>query len=603
MKKPLARALGLLLALSLLLGLGAGAMAEQVVQLPRNETLYFGGQQWGTVVTWNPVGVNQNNAMATTSNGWGARTVMFETMYMYNFLDGSSTPLLADGDPVVSDDLVTTTVKLKPVAKWSDGKPLTAHDVAATWAVGIELMNGTAVNYSGYIDNVEAKDDLTVVITAKLDESGKPINPLKVRDFLTGALIAQKDWIDTLRERNKGDVNAMLNDVAEDVPYTGPYGKYFSDDQKVLFIRNDNYWGQDASMWGKLPVPKYIAHNIFADNAAIEVAFKAGEIDVNQQFLPNIQKLWLDEGLPISTYMQEAPYGICLTMPTAWFNMNNPILKDYPALRKAIALAVDYDAIIENAMTNQSPSFAQVPRSLMNPTAGEQAMYDHEAVKNLQWAGNDIEGANKLLDEAGIKDTNGDGWREVDGKNLTFNSVCPNGWTDWMAAMEIVADAGQKIGIEITTLFPEWSTYQTIFTNPNQKDYDIFMWSPESAAPSMPWGRVRQFMGADLIGMENNWVGNWGQYLNEEADKLIREIPMTTDEAKLKELYTELVKIYLTEVPSFALMYRPATFHAVNETVWTNFPEEGDGLNIPPSVMTDGYGIAGLYNLELVDAK
>ncbi|HHT08223.1 MAG: ABC transporter substrate-binding protein [Christensenellales bacterium] len=590
--------LGLMLALALVMGLGAGA--AEVVQLPREETLYFGGQQWGTVATWNPVGTNQNNAMATTSNGWGARTVMFETLYMYNFLDGAMLPLLADGDPVVSEDLITTTVKIKPVAKWSDDTQVTAHDFEATWNIGIEINNGTATNYGGYIDKVVAEDDLTVVITAKVDADGQPVNPLKVKDYLIGAFVAQKAWLETLKERNNNDATAILNDAAEDVPFTGPYGKFFSDDQKVLFVRNDNYWGQDESMWGKLPVPKYIGHNIFADNSAMEVAFKAGEIDVNQQFLPNIQKLWEDEGLPISTYMQDAPYGICLTMPTAWYNMNNPLLKEHTALRKAIAMAVDYDAIIENAMTNQSPSFKDVPRSLMNPTVGEQAMYDKDAVKDLQWAGVDYDGANKLLDEAGIVDSDGDGWRDIDGVKLSFNAVCPNGWTDWMAAMEMVAAAGEKIKIEITTLFPEWSTYQTIFTNPNQKDYDIFMWSPESAAPSMPWGRVRQYLGADLVGAENNWTGNWGQYLNEEADAIIKQIPMTTDEAKLKEMYTELVRIYLTEVPSFALMYRPATFHAVNESVWTNFPEDGDGLNIPPAVCTDGYGIAALYNLKLV---
>ena len=28
--------------------------------------------------------------------------------------------------------------------------------------------------------------------------------------------------------------------------------------------------------------------------------------------------------------------------------------------------------------------------------------------------------------------------------------------------------------------------------------------------------------------------------------------------------YTELVKIYLTDIPSFTLMYRPQSFHAVN---------------------------------------
>jgi peptide/nickel transport system substrate-binding protein len=55
----------------------------------------------------------------------------------------------------------------------------------------------------------------------------------------------------------------------------------------------------------------------------------------------------------------------------------------------------------------------------------------------------------------------------------------------------------------------------------------------------------------------------------------------------------------LTDVPSFSLMYRPNLFHAVNESVWTNFPDSSDGKNIPPLVLTDGYGIAGLYNIKL----
>jgi peptide/nickel transport system substrate-binding protein len=48
-------------------------------------------------------------------------------------------------------------------------------------------------------------------------------------------------------------------------------------------------------------------------------------------------------------------------------------------------------------------------------------------------------------------------------------------------------------------------------------------------------------------------------------------------------------------------MYRPDKFHAVNESVWTNFPDSTDGRNIPPSDCTDGYGIAALYDLELVN--
>jgi len=252
-------------------------------------------------------------------------------------------------------------------------------------------------------------------------------------------------------------------------------------------------------------------------------------------------------------------------------------------------------------MTNQSPSFRDVPRSLMNPTEAEQKMYDHEAVKDLQWAGNDIEGAKKLLDEAGIVDTDGDGIRDLDGKKLSFNACCPNGWTDWMAAMEVVAAAGEKIGVEITTNFPDWSTYMTVYTNPDQTQYDIFMQGTNAAAPSQPWGRVRQLMGKDLVGRKNNNIGNYGQFVSDEAEAIIQKIPHTTDEAELKRLYTEAVRIYLTEVPSFSLMYRPGRFFAVNESVWTNYPEAGDGRNIPPSCCTEGYGIAALYDMQPVN--
>lgn len=568
--------------------------------LPRTETLYFAGQQWGTVNSWNIIGTNQNNAMAIAGGASGYRTLMFETLYMYNPLDGKLTGLLADGDYSWNADQTEMTVKIKSAAKWSDGTPVTANDVKRTFDIGVQIGNGTGTGFQSYIEEIVAQDDSTVVIKAAKDDAGQPKNPLKLLDFVSGTPIAQAAWIDTVAERNGNDSVSILNDAGDDVVWSGPYTKYYADDQKVVLIRDDNYWGQDASMWGKLPVPKYIAHTIYADNPAGENALKAGEVDVCQQFIGNIQDLWLKDGLPISTFYQEAPYGVCLTMPTAWYNMNIPVIAENPALRKAIAMAVDYDSIIANAMTNQSPSFADVPRSLMNPTDGEQALYDHDAVKDLQWVGNDIDGANALLDEAGLVDTDGDGIREWNGEKISLNACCPNGWTDWQASMEIVAAAGEKIGLEITTNYPEYSIYQTVFTDPAQTEYQIFMWSPEAASPSNPWQRVNQFLGTEYVGVSNNWSGNWGQYVNEEANELILKIPTTTDQNELKDIYTKLTEIYLTEVPSFSLMYRPSVFHAVNESVWTNFPSGDDGRGIPPLDCTDGYGIAALYDLELV---
>jgi peptide/nickel transport system substrate-binding protein len=534
-----------------------------------------------------------------------ARVTMFETPYLYNMLDGQVYPLLADGAYTWNDAHTELTFKIKPAAKWSDGTPVTAEDVAYTWASNVKYETNVGTGNKDYIDTIEAVDPQTVVIKAKLDENGKAVNPLIVAAYVSSNYVIQKAWTQALEERTGGDATAFKADVAEDVVYSGPYHKYFADDSKVVLVRDDNYWGQDASMFGKLPAPKYLAHTIFKDNAAGTTALQAGEVDVSQQFNSNVQDLWLKDSLPVSTYLPDAPYGIGASLPTAFFNEKSYGL-DQLAVRKAIAMAVDYPTIIANAMTNQSATFDQVPRSLMNPTAGEQAMYDQAAVKDLQWAGNDVEGAKKLLDDAGIKDTDGDGWREYNGKKLSYVATCPNGWSDWQAAIEVVAAAGKEIGIDITTNYPEWSVYQTVVTksdSPLPEGYDIFMMWSDGAGPTQPWSRIRHLLSSEFNGMASNWNGNWGQYANPEVDKLINAIPQETDPAKLKEMYTELVKMYLTDVPSFTLMYRPQSFHTVNESVWTNFPHQDDGTNppVPPLDMTDGWGIAGLYNLQLVN--
>ncbi|MEJ2751404.1 MAG: ABC transporter substrate-binding protein, partial [Chloroflexota bacterium] len=467
-------------------------------ELPRDETLYFNGLQWSAVVCWNPYSASCNNAMAVNQQA-SSRTTMFETPYMYNMLDGQLYPLLADGDYSWNDDLTELTFSIKPAAMWSDGTPVTAEDVAYTWASHVKYETNTGVGYQEFIDNVEAVDEQTVVIKAKLNDAGQAVNPLQIISYISNPYVIQKAWTEKLEERAGGDPAAFKADGGEDVVYSGPYHQFFNDDTRVVLIRDDDYWGQDASMWGKLPPPKYLVHAIYADNNAGLVAFKAGEVDVSQQFNANVQELWLDEGLPVSTYLPEAPYSITASLPTAYYNLNSFGLDD-PVVRKAIAMAVDYDTIIANAMTNQSPTFEQVPRSVMNPTNGEQALYDHEAVADLQWAGNDIEGANALLDEAGIVDTDGDGIREIDGQNLSYRALCPDGWSDWQAAIEIVAAAGENIGIDITSEFPTWGVYQTVFTDAAVNDYDIFMVWSDGASPTNPWGRVRQFMSSEFAG-------------------------------------------------------------------------------------------------------
>jgi len=148
----------LLLVVSLLLVTQGTTLASGPAQestdadsLPRDETLYFNGQQWGSVVGWNPYSNSNNNSMAIANNQDSARVTMFETPYLYNMLDGKVYPLLADGDYEWNDDRTEITFKLKPAAQWSDGTPVTAEDVAYTWATNVKYETPVGAAYKDYI--------------------------------------------------------------------------------------------------------------------------------------------------------------------------------------------------------------------------------------------------------------------------------------------------------------------------------------------------------------------------------------------------------------------------------------------------------------------
>lgn len=565
----------------------AEPVAEDPNALPRDQTMYWNGQQWSAPNDYNPLSSNPN-CWFMSQNDY-SRVMVYETLYMFNQLDGKMYPLLADGDYVQEGNVFT--VKIKKAAKWSDGTPLTAKDVVYTFNIHNEMGSNRADMWK-YLTSVEAVDDYTVKFTANDDPA--VYNPLKVIEQFPKIFIIPEHQYSQVVERNGADPDKVKTDKNEDIIASGPYKPMFADNTKVVVVRNDEYWGQDASMWGKLPAPKYLAHNIFKDNNAGAVAFQQGEVDVAQQFMSEVWKMWEDQGLPISTFIDEPPYYEGASIPTAIFNMKSHGL-DRVEVRKAIAMATDYNQIGTTAMSGYT---LPISPSLMNPSAAEQGLIDKDALKPLQWTGNQVDEANKLLDDAGIVDTNADGIRDIDGKNIDLKVECPTGWTDWNASLEIVAAAGKKIGLNITTYFPDAPTWTEDMQTGN---FDIIMNSYPGASIANPWTRSYNTMYSnhgELVDADRVYW-NFGRYSNEAVDDLIDQIPVT-DAAELKNLYTELNKIYLQEVPTIGLMYRPSLFHTVNESVWTGFPEKDDGSNIPPTVLTDGYGIAGLYNVELV---
>lgn len=545
---------------------------------PRNETLYVNGLQWGAPTNFNLLSGNP----AFPVNYGNSRELIYETLFMINLLTGELEPLL--GTKYEWTDDLTLQVELNPDAKWSDGKPFTSDDVVYTYQLGKRY----DINWSSfwtYIEDVVADGPNKVKIILNKTNPNK----LTVLDSIELMPMLPKHIWEEIEKKANNDLSTIRKEVNSDPVGTGPYKIYFYNDQKITVVRDDNYWGK--ALFGKLPAPKYITHVIYKDNAAGDLAFKSGQVDVSQQFIPQVWNMWKD-GSPVKTYLKEAPYYLPGSMPSIFFNLSKPGL-DNADVRRAIAMSIDYQKISDLAISGYSDP---IQPSLTLNTDAESKYVDQEAIKPLQWT-MDVDGANALLDSIGAKKGK-DGIRVLNGTRLgPYEVEAPYGWSDWNASLEIVAQSAKKIGIEIRTKFPE----APVWTNDLQTGkFDIIMNTPAGGVtPSQPWNRAMTIMyskGVAPIGEMAFW--NWGRYKNDQANAIIEKIPTISDEAELKKLYTELTQIWLKDIPSIPLMYRPWVFDTVNESVWKGFPVEGDGSNIPPQVSMDGAGIKALYQIH-----
>jgi len=550
--------------------------------LPRNETLYFNGLQWGAPMGNNPYG-NTNNAFAEQ----GHRQLQFETLFTYNLLDGKLYPQIADS---YSWSGQTLTVKLNKNVKFTDGTALTSEDVVYVFDLAKKYTIGIS-GYWQYLDSVTAQDDYTVIFQGKAPPN---FNMKQMEAAISEVSITPKFYweakiiLGLLGE----DVTDLFNFMGWDCYGTGPYKIFYNDVTKIVLIRNDGYWGKHPSRYGKLPAPKYIAHKIYESNSEGDYAFRKGEVDVSQQFVFQIWNMW-DNGLPVETYITESPYYLPGVIPSIIFNTTKPGLND-KAVRKAIAMAIDYEMIRINSMSEYT---AKKQASMMLPLPQEQALIDLDALKPYQWEGIDINGAFKLLNDAGW--TVGlDGIRGKGDVRLSFKVECPYGWSDWNASLQVVARATSMLGMDVKTYFPsaeQWSNDR--FTG----NFDIIMDNTGGQGVSAPWSRAYAMMYSKYLPPVGtpNMVGNWGRYSNARVDAIIDQIANETRFTATKALWTELNKIYLDEMPAVGLMYRPWLFHQINASVWTGFPKLNDGTNVPPTILADGYGIKGLYNLKL----
>jgi len=555
--------------------LGTLIQAQAPARLPREETLYIAGFQWGPPANFNPFSGNP----AWPTQPVNSSQLIYESLFTYNLLTGKMDPILGESFNWTSP--FTLTVKLRKGTKWQDGTPLTAKDVVYTYQLGKKYSLYFSPIWN-FVTDVKAKDECTVIISLSTEKPHRK----RVEAFLGQILIVpQHIWskIDT-------DEKALKEYPNTEPVGSGPYKLLAFSPEQVVLQRDDNYWG--IPYFGK-PTPKYIVHPIFKSNDAGNLAFEKGEVDLSQQFCPEIWKMWEVKKLPVGTWYKNPPYHIPASLPSLYINIHKYPLS-LPQFRRALAYAINYEKIAETAMSRYS---IPVKSSLILPVGPEKKYFNEEDVEKFGWK-YDPKKAVEILEKELKAKKGPDGIYVLpDGTRLgPFTAECPYGWTDWMTSLEVVAESAKAVGIDIRTQYPDQPVW---IDHRNTGNFDFLMNTPAGgSSPAHPWLRfyeVMEIRGVPPIGQTAYW--NFERYSNKTVSALLDAAAKTSDEAKLTSIYRQLNQIFMKDIPIIPLEYRPWYFYEYNETYWTGFPNE-DNPTAPPT-----HGYAGRAVFFLIKPK
>ncbi|WP_112135442.1 ABC transporter substrate-binding protein [Glycomyces dulcitolivorans] len=534
--------------------------------------LYTAGLQDGEPANFNPLGW-------TASWPVGNYAVhLYETLFNFNLLTGESEPLLASGIEWADN---TGTVTLHEGTAWQDGKPLTSADVVATFRLGDRNEGIAYGDVWTYVDAIDAPDDRTVTFTLNAERPQR----LRLMDLLCFTYILPAHIWD-------GVADADLTEFANTEPVgSGPYTLESYTHQDVTLALHKDYWGNEAH--GK-PVPAKVVHAIYEGNDAANLSFQNGDIDLSAFFLPRVNELWEDRGLPVKTWEPDAPYHLPGSIPMLIINTTTGPLAD-ARVRRALAHAIDYAKIAESAMAGMSDP-AQA--SVILPEGAESVHFNAEAAA-AGWSYDPAEAARILEEEVGAAKGEDGIYVLPDGTRLgPFKAATPQGWTDWNAALDIVATTATEAGIDVVT---EFSDFSEVNDNLGNGAFDMVLWYVSDVAPSSPWSRIRDLIDdreVPPVGEMAFW--NFGRFHHDDVPALLDEAATAPDAAGATAAYTALDDIIRAEAPAIPLMYRPLEFYQFSEKHWTGFPTKADPYCAPMQGMT---GIQILTKIKPVEQQ
>ncbi len=496
--------------LGLLLLVGVAGVSAQ------SDAMYTCPVQGGTLVTAiadNPVSLNGIYA----NDGISGAVLS----YLFNplTLGGENWGKEITGDLAeswsVSDDGLTWTFNLHQGVKFSNGAELTAADVVYTFNT-IETSEEDIAPfrprfYQGdQAIKFEAKDDYTVVATL-VEPNASFFTDISVPIIPNNALEGQD-----LRsgEFNRAPVGTGPFKVTEWV--TG---------ESVTLEANENYFK------GRPCVDKLI-FRIIPDLDAQVNALLTGELD----FLLNVP------GGSVEQFKTNPDFNLTIadydSLFAVFFNNNIEQFKD-KNIRQALMVAIDRKALVDSVRqgygtVHNSHFDSTVPFYSDDKLGG----YDYDPVR-----------AGEMLDAAGIKDTDGDGIRDLDGKPWVINLLSfQEGFRDYFTYATIVQAYWKDIGIQVDLETRDLNTMiaQLYQARVLDKPFDVVVsgWSQIGPEPN---SYSNFYITTPELGP------NLENYDNAEVNDLFAKARTLTDNTERMAIYEQIEAILWDELPTLPL--------------------------------------------------
>lgn len=539
--------------------------------VPRERTLYYQfGDSGGAWATW---GVHNPYAQGFTHQT--GDILAWEPLEYYSAFANEYIPWLATGHEY-NDDFTELTISIRDDAKWSDGEPFTARDVAFTinMLLGADAGVPFAINIQDWVEEATAPDDQTAVIKFKEPQ------PRFYFDYLTwkydtGMIIVPEHIF-----KDVEDLAAFTYfDPEQGWPVTtGPFKIVSSTQTQKWMDRRDNWWAAETGFHELPEVERVVALPSISETQNAQLSIQ-NVIDIGQDLPAGVILSIMEQNPKVISHTPNPPYGYMDHWAVNMgFNIQEPPF-DNPEIRWAISYAIDRDIVVEAGWEGAS----YTSELFLPDYPGLRPFLDDVQDLLEEYPTNEynLEKSAALMEKNGyVKDS--EGFWSKDGERFSFDLVT---WPVLNPPGPVIAELLRQGGFDVTHGSPADVT-EIIGTGRPNTAYLVGHWGSVGGDPLLS---MEAYNGAKLV-PTGEWAdfysGLW-RYSNPEYDKILEEMgTVAPGDPRVMELWHDGMAIWLKDLPSLP-MFQWIHRWPMNTTYWEGWPTEANAyVNGSPAQKT-----------------